>query len=135
MLGQFLDRLSQIVGSNLAKGNINARQMLAIERVKFCVVGRAVFRTVPPAPVAAFCSQKRFFRSGERFGGWRTFTAFFVRSLRTCIRFSRVPQKLPSRDVLAMANPNIEIRVNPGSRKNSVVLRNFTRCSDCLTDR
>src|SRR5205085_10826562 len=45
------------------------------------------------------------------------------------IAFSRVPEKLPSRDVLIVSDPNIEISVNPGTRENFADHGNLSRSS------
>ena len=49
-----LDRLGQFRGSGLAQRQVHPCQMFPVERVELRVVGCAVFRTIPPTPVAAF---------------------------------------------------------------------------------
>ena len=64
---QLFDGLGKIVGSFKAKSDVNSREMFAVERIEFRVVRGAVFRAVPPAPIAAFRGKKGLFCFGERF--------------------------------------------------------------------
>src|SRR5579871_80444 len=135
VLGELLYRLGQIVRRIHSERDINSRQMLSIQCVKFRVVRGAVLRAVPPAPVAAFRREQRFFGSCERFDSWRALPAFFLSRLRASVSFARVPQKFPGRDVLAASDPDIEICIDPGRGKDSGVLRNFARRGDRFADR
>src|SRR5260370_25487180 len=67
VLGLALDGLGQLFRRDLAEREIHSGEMLAIEGVEFRIVGGAVLRTEPPAPVAAFRDQERlvsFFQGG-----------------------------------------------------------------------
>src|ERR1700730_163908 len=70
VLGLALDGLGELFGCDLAEREVHACEVLAIERVEFSIVGRAVLRAEPPAPVAAFSSQERFVRFLQRAFGW-----------------------------------------------------------------
>src|SRR5258708_40023580 len=58
VLGLALDWLGQLFRRDLAEREIHSGEVLAIERVEFSIVGRAVFRAEPPAPIAAFRGQQ-----------------------------------------------------------------------------
>ena len=60
MLRLTLDGLRQFLRSHLPKRQVNGRQMLSIQRVKLRIVSGAVFRTVPPAPIASLRGQEGF---------------------------------------------------------------------------
>ncbi len=119
--------LASSCGASSPKRKIDGRQMLAIERVEFRVVRRAVFRTKPPAPVASFRSQQRFLRLSQRGLVRGAIAPLFSSLYRLPIRFARVPEQFPCGHVFAVANPNIEIRVNPGSGENPRVGWNVAR--------
>src|SRR5690348_553066 len=117
MLGPALDGLGQFLRSDLAQREINGRQMLSIEGVEFGVVGRAVLWTEPPAPVAAFSGKQRlvgFFKSCLR---WSARPFLFLCFDAAGVSFAGVPEKFPGCDVLGVADPNVEICVDPGGRE------------------
>src|SRR5215468_7759787 len=113
MLGQSLNRLCQIVWCELSERDVDSREVLAIESVELRIVRGAVLRTVPPAPVAAFCCEERFFCRGERLCRRCAVFSLFVRRFRARVGFARVPKQFPRRYVLAAANPHVKICINP----------------------
>ena len=50
----------QFLRRNLPERKVDAGEMFTVERVEFGIVGGAVFRPIPPAPIAAFRRQQGF---------------------------------------------------------------------------
>ena len=98
-------------GGLLAERAIDVREMTAIQPVKIGPVGRIVFGTVPPAPVAALGNHDLFERQAP---------VLFGHALCILVRLPRIQQALPGLIVLFGANPHVEIRVDPGARKNVI---------------
>src|SRR5215467_13468011 len=92
--------------------------MFAVKRIELRVVRGAVFGTEPPAPVAALSGKKRLVRFPEPCFRWRVWSSVLVRFGRPSVSFAGIPKQFPCSDVFAVANPHIEIGVNPGARKN-----------------
>ena len=92
-----------------------------------------MFRAEPPAPVAAFGYEQSFVSAGEAFA--RKCIACFGALDRPLIGFSRVAQKIPCADVLAVTDPDVEIRADPGSRKDSFEFRYIGRGLNRLAHR
>src|SRR5438552_6546920 len=106
-LRQFLDGLRQIVRRIKAKRDINSRQMFAVKRVKFGVVCRTVFRTVPPAPIASFAGEQRLLCFGQGLRSWCARAAFLMRNLGFAKSLASIPQKFPRRDVVLASKPAV----------------------------
>ena len=108
--------------------------MLAIKGIKLCVIRGAVLGAKPPAPIAPFSGQERFVRLVD--GGFRgrTGPALLVRFNSPGVDLAGIPEKFPSGDVFAVADPDVEIGVNPRSRKNPRGRGDFSRGRDGLCD-
>src|SRR6266446_6774906 len=125
VLGLVLDGLCEFFRSNLAEREVHAGKVLAIQRVKFSVVGRAVLGAKPPAPVAAFRGEKRFvcfFQAGFRWG--------VAAPLRVCfgsspISLARVPKQFPCGNIFGVTDPDLKIGVDSGGGEVSADSRNF----------
>ncbi len=100
--------LRQIVRRARSQRLINIGKMLAIEFVEFAVVGRMMFRAIPPVPVAAFGDQD-FFESQLplRFAGRRSSLG---------IKIAGVVEIVPGAVVFRRTDPDVEIGVNPRAR-------------------
>src|SRR5579872_5113115 len=130
MLRLPLDRLREIGGSDLAKSNVDSREMLSEERIELGVVRRAVFRAIPPAPIAPLRRQQGFKCRLKCGFGWGVGAAlcFCIHSSR--VSLASIPQQFPRGDVFGVADPHVEICVDPGTGENSDVCRNVSSCSD-----
>src|SRR2546428_10378918 len=88
--------------------------MFTVKLVKVAIVRRVVFRTVPPAPVAALRDQNLL--EGQ----------VALRLVRTCrvlrIELASVVEIIPGTIILWSANPNVEVGVDPGPRHNRLQL-------------
>src|SRR5262249_27210246 len=102
------DWLRQIIRRHRTEGLIHIRKMLAVEFVEVAVVGRMMLRPVPPVPVAALGNQKLV--KGQIALGFS----------RPCgvlrIILTRVTQIIPGAIVLRRSNPDVEVRIDPGTR-------------------
>ena len=92
VFGATLDGLRKFFGRNLAKREIDPRQVLSIECVKFGIVGGAVLGTKPPAPVAALGGQERFMRLFESRVGWRVASGLFSCLHSSGVDIARIPK-------------------------------------------
>src|SRR5262249_6634346 len=99
------------------------------------VVGGAVLGTVPPAPVAAFGRQQRFFRFGQRGRRRGVRTLAVVGFGAAGIHQPCVPEQFPGSDVFATADPNVKIGVDPRSGKDSAGGRNVLGGGNRFTGR
>ena len=81
-----------------------------------------MFRAVPPAPVAAFGGEQRFQRLRQRRFGGRIGAVLLTRFDSSRVRLPRVPQQFPRGDVFRVADPDVEIGVDPGCRENPAVV-------------
>src|SRR5258708_21518741 len=100
--------------------------MFAVEFIKIAVIGRVMLGTVPPVPIAALRDQD-FFERQLSLG-----LAGGSRMLR--IEFARVVQVVPGPIVLGSADPDIEVRIDPGTRNQRSQWRNLAMAGDCLGD-
>src|SRR5215468_4985241 len=114
-----LDRLRQFVWCNDSQSAINSCEMFTIERVELRIIRRAVLGSKPPAPVAALGSQQRFLGLLQRLFARRVFAALLTCFFRFAVDFTRVPEQFPGLDILRVADPHIEVGIDPRSRKNS----------------
>src|SRR5439155_14970442 len=108
-LRQFLDGLRQIVWRIKAKRDVDSGKVLAVERVKFGVVCRTVFGTIPPAPIAAFPGEQRLLCLGQSLRGGCSRAAFLMCNLGFAKSLASIPQKFPRRDVFRASNPYVEV--------------------------
>ncbi len=93
--------------------------MVAIELVEFDAVVGAVLRPIPPIPVAALGDQQLFI--GQLAGVFGNAGGFIVGA-------ARGQQKFPGLVIFLGPDPDVEIRVDPGARKNSLQRLGFKFC-------
>src|SRR5690349_19812508 len=128
-----LNGFGKLFRSNLAEREVNPSEMLAATRIELRIVRSAVLRTEPPAPIPALRCQQRFVCLLESCLGWRVWSGFLVRLDGPRAGITGVPEQFPRGDVFAVANPNIEVSVNPGGRKNRRGRRDFSSSGDGFT--
>src|SRR6266436_3204371 len=104
--------------------------MLSIESVEFRIIRRAVFGTVPPAPITSLSSQQRFLRVLQRGFRWRAVTLLLPSVYGAAIGFAGVPKEFPRSNIFAVPDPDIEIRINPGRGENPRIHRNIAGCGN-----
>ncbi len=82
--------------------------MLAVELIEIAIVGRVMFRPVPPVPIAALGNQDLLKRQ----------LALLLARTRCIllVKLARVVQVIPGAVVLRRTNPYIEVGVDPRSR-------------------
>src|SRR5260221_12358086 len=106
--------------------------MFTVKRVEFGVVCRAVFGTVPPAPIASFACEQRLLCIGQSLRARCSLAAFLMCNLRPAKGLASVQQQFPSRDVFRASNPHIEADVDTRRGEDAVVIRNLFHGSVCL---
>src|SRR5262249_50725164 len=129
------DGIGEFIGSDLSKREIDSGEVLAVERIEFRIVRGAVLRTVPPAPVAAFGGEQRFFGFFQRIFGWSARRFAIERILSVFESVGPVPEPSPSGNVFSVADPHVEVGVDPRSGKNTVRLRRVSSRADSFAAR
>src|SRR6266481_4098708 len=129
-----LNGFREFLGGHLPEGQVDGRQVLAEKRVELRVIRGAVFRAKPPAPIAALGGQQGFARLAERRFARGILAAFRARIRGASKRFSGVPEQLPGRDIFAVSDPHVEVRIDPGGWKDSSRRGHFAGGRDRFAD-
>src|SRR5579883_364207 len=97
-----------MVWRGCTQGSIDVGEVFAVEFVEISVVGGMVLGAVPPIPITALGDEKLFI--SELPLCFRGMGCIFG------IKFPGAIEIVPGEIVLGGADPNIEVRVNPGAR-------------------
>src|SRR5258707_10199947 len=119
MLRPALDGLGQFFWRHLSQNEVDGGEVLAIKGIKFSVVRGTMLWAEPPAPIAAFGGQQRFARVLECGLGGGIRPSLLARFECVGVGFACIPEQFPGGDVFGMADPDVEIGVDPGSGENS----------------
>src|SRR5262245_27104309 len=105
--------------------------MFAIKCVELGVVRGTVFGTIPPAPIASLRCEQRFLRLPQSLFSRSSTAALCARFLALAVRFACVPEQLPRLHIFCVADPYVEVGVDPGAGKNAAGTRNASAgCCD-----
>src|SRR5258708_17152107 len=114
-----VDGLGQFLRRHLSQDEVDGGEVLAIKGIKFSVVRGTMLWAEPPAPIAAFGGQQRFARVLECGLGGGIRPSLLARFESVGVGFACIPEQFPGGDVFGMADPDVEIGVDPGSGENS----------------
>src|SRR5579875_460495 len=104
-----LDRSGEFNGRFSLQKSVDIAQVLAKEVVKFLVISGGVFRSVPPAPVAAFGNPEFLARQ-------RNAVRVQVGSAGLlCEEVARVAQQIPGFVIFVRSDPDVKVGINPGA--------------------
>src|SRR6266481_1102539 len=109
--------------------------MLAIEGVEYGKIRGAVRGPDPTTTVAAFRGEERFMRGFQRGLNGGVGHLLFVGFESAGVGFAGVPKEFPCGNVFGVADPDVEIRVDPGGGENSGSGRNFAGSGDGFAGR
>jgi len=114
-LRRALDGLGEGFGGFGAEGEVDFGEVGAVDGVELGVVDGAVFGAVPPAPVAALGGEQRFVGVSDTLGSDGGGAERGIDAQGAFVDFVSVAEEVPGADVLGMAGPDVEIRVDPGA--------------------
>ena len=100
----------QLVGSRLLQELVDVPKMPAEQAVELGVVGGRRVIAVPPEPVAAFRDEHLFTSLGQ---------VIRIDAGGRVDRLTGVGQLTPCSLIVGMADPDVEVRIDPGARKHA----------------
>ena len=113
------NRPREFFGRRQTQREINVCKVIAEQLVELRTIGRIVFRAIPPAPIAAFGNQQLFV--GKKF----TFLGNRCRLRRIhefVVGLPRAQQIFPCSVIFLRADPDVEVRVDPGTGEDVIDL-------------